>query len=328
MEATVQKLFSAGLAPATQRSYQSGARRFLEFCGQADISPPFPLSERTLIRFVAWMFEAELSCSTMKSYLAAARHTQIALGLGDPHMGEMPQLEYVLKGSKRLGRGPSRVRLPITPEILFRLKQVWGGHSNFRDACMLWAAASTCFFGFLRSGEVCVPSDSSFDPAVHLAYGDVRVNDTTAPEFIEVRLKASKTDPFRHGVSVFLGKGSVELCPVAAVLGYMVQRGSSGGPFFKFDDGRFLTRERFVSCVRLALRSAGYNPTSFAGHSFRIGAATAAAQRGLQDSLIKTLGRWESSAYTLYVRTPREVLCAVAGSLARRNPSAPHPPGQ
>ena len=31
--------------------------------------------------------------------------------------------------------------------------------------------------------------------------------------------------------------------------------------------------------------------------------------------LIKTLGRWQSAAYTVYIRTPRETLCAVAQSL-------------
>ena len=34
---------------------------------------------------------------------------------------------------------------------------------------------------------------------------------------------------------------------------------------------------------------------------------------GLQDYLIKVLGRWESAAYTLYIRTPPDVLCKVAG---------------
>ena len=41
-------------------------------------------------------------------------------------------------------------------------------------------------------------------------------------------------------------------------------------------------------------------PTAFDG------AATMAASCRLQDSLIKTLGRWESAAYTMYIRMPRE----------------------
>ena len=53
------------------------------------------------------------------------------------------------------------------------------------------------------------------------------------------------------------------------------------------------------------------------GHSFQIGAATTAAACGLPESLIKTLGRWESSAYMLYIRTPQSTLCAVAQKLVR-----------
>ena len=54
---------------------------------------------------------------------------------------------------------------------------------------------------------------------------------------------------------------------------------------------------------------------NFAGHSFRIGAATTAAQCGIQNALIKTLGRWESSAYTRYIRTAPEVLYKVSRTL-------------
>ena len=131
-----------------------------------------------------------------------------------------------------------------------------------------------------------------------------------------MRIKASKTDPFRMGVSVYLGTGGGVLCPVSSVLDYMVRRGSAAGPFFTYADGRLLTRQRFVKAVRRAMDQAGVDSSRYAGHSFRIGAATAAAQCGLQDSLIKTLGRWESAAYTVYVRTPCETLCAVSRTLA------------
>ena len=173
------------------------------------------------------------------------------------------------------------------------------------------------FFGFLRSGEVVVPSDSGFDTSTHLAHGDVRVDNVRHPSFLEVRIKASKTDPFRQGVSIYLGVTGGEVCPVAAILGYMVLRGQEPGPFFKFANGTFLTRDRFVSAVRSALENRGYRSSLYAGHSFRIGAATTAAQCGLSDALIKTLGRWQSAAYAVYIRTPRDTLCSVARCLVQ-----------
>jgi len=166
--------------------------------------------------FVAYMYKEKLSGGMVKSYLAAVRHTQIALGLGDAHMGEMPQLEYVVKGVKKMPTDrPTRPLLPRALEILCRLKSMWQNWPNCRDASMLWAAATMCFFGFLRAGEVVVPSEGGFDPSSHLAYGDVRANNLSTPQFLEVWIKASKTDPFRHGVSVYLGRTTGELCPVA-----------------------------------------------------------------------------------------------------------------
>ncbi len=85
---------------------------------------------------------------------------------------------------------------------------------------------------------------------------------------------------------------------VGAVLSYIAARGCQPGPLFIWKDVRFLTRDGFVTSLRAALKEAGYAATDYAGHSFRIGAATTAARCGIQDSLIKTLGRWESTAYT------------------------------
>ena len=93
------------------------------------------------------------------------------------------------------------------------------------------------------------------------------------------------------------------------------KRGQTPGPLFRFVDGRYLTRDRFVKAVRDAVAASGVDTSKYAGHSFRIGVATTAANSGVQDSLIKTMGRWESSAYTLYICTPRDKICAVAETL-------------
>jgi hypothetical protein len=61
----------------------------------------------------------------------------------------------------------------------------------------------------------------------------------------------------------------------------------------------------------IALQAA-IDDSKYLGRSFRIGVAATAVQQGIPDSLIKTLGRWESSAYTIYICTPRETLCNVA----------------
>ena len=117
------------------------------------------------------------------------------------------------------------------------------------------------------------------------------------------------------------GQGSWRVMPSSCGFGLHGQSRHRTGPVLQVYYGRFLTRDRFVEAIRRALTTMGHNCAHYAGHSFRIGAATTAARQGLQDSLIKTLGRWESTAYTLYIRTPREVLCSVAGTL-----TGPAPP--
>ena len=146
------------------------------------------------------------------------------------------------------------------------------------------------------------------------------INDRSAATMMKFHLRKSKCDQFGTGADILVGRSGCQLCPVAAILAYMKERGGHPGAFF-IDDNRVpITKGKFVARVRDALRSAGYPEEQFAGHSFRIGAATTAAMAGIEDSTIQTLGRWHSAAFLRYIRTPHDWLAAITASLAKSNP--------
>ena len=87
---------------------------------------------------------------------------------------------------------------------------------------------------------------------------------------------------------------------------YLAVRPPGDGQLLVWEDSRPLTRTTFVTRLRRGLQSAGLDMNQFFGHSLRIGAATSAAVAGVPDHLIKTLGRWRSEAYHLYICTPRD----------------------
>ncbi len=273
-----------------------------------------------MCRYVDFLANEGLSHVTIKGYLAAVRHLHIENDAGDPGISAMPKLELIIRGVKmcQASKVASRPRQPISVELLGKIQSVWAAAPSW-DNTMLWAAASLCFFGFLRSGEITVPGDKSFDQARHLTCGDVTVDSLANPTMLRVKIKASKTDPFRLGVDIFVGQVGTLLCPVAAALKYLVMRGSHSGPFFHFKDKKPLTRSRFVEQVRRALSKAGVDSSPYSGNSCRSGAATTAARRGISDATIKMLGRWKSIAYQLYIKTPRNQLAETSRTLAQDN---------
>jgi len=208
----------------------------------------------------------------------------------------------------------SKSRLPITPLILCQLQMLWSWEAADYDVIMTWAACCTAFFSFFRIGEI---TEELVMGCSGVAVSDVAVDDHRFPSMVKIHLRRSKTDQFSRGVDVSMGSTGDALCPVAALLAYLAVRGGEYGPLFCLKDGHSLTREIFTNKVRAALSVVGYDSSVYAGHSFRIGAESTAAEQGIEDSVIKMLGRWKSSAYQLNVRMPREVLSSILRKLVR-----------
>lgn len=318
LDELVQFYVQQGISASSHRTYATGVKRYEQFCTQFNIVNPYPVCQSTLCYYISFLASQGLAATSIKVYLSALRHKQIVLGLPDTGHATMPKLKLVTSGIARAKalapKGPQR--LPITPQILRQVKALWASKSTDPDTIMLWSACTTAFFGFFRLGEIMIESSSSFDPATHLTPNDVALDCRDSPSLIQIHLKSSKTDQMRQGISVFIGSTGDDLCPVAALAAYLAIRGQSQGPLFRFANLAPLTKDKFTSTIRKALESIGLDPTSYAGHSFRIGAATTAADKGIEDSTIKALGRWKSEAFQAYIKIPRARLASFAKVLS------------
>ena len=282
---------------------------------------PFPVTENLLCCYAAHLAEEGLASQSIKSYLAAVRSMQLSLGLPDPReLSSLPRLKRVQAGIARIraSRGQSpRVRLPITAHLLRQIRTALDSSAH-QERTVLWAVSCTAFFGFFRLGELLVSSAQTFNPHVHLAWGDIAVDNPQAPTMLRLYLKQSKTDQVGQGAHIILGKTGQDLCPVGAVLSYLAERGPRPGPFFLDSSGCPLTKPNFVAEIRRVLETLGFPQDQYAGHSFRIGAATSAALAGVEDLMIQLLGRWQSAAFLRYIRTPQERIAAIAPLLVER----------
>ena len=197
------------------------------FCVQAHLNP-LPVSESLLCRYVAYLAEEGLAPKTIKLYLSAIRHLQVSMNLSDPKIGEMARLEQVVKGVKREYAKKNldkRERLPITPELLMQMKQVWSREPKKFDNIMLWAACCVCYFGFLRSGEVTVPSEAAYDSSVHLNMSDIAVRQHLLPIYDQDQNKSLQNRPVQKRSGYLPRTHSQPVMPSGSVAGIHSNKG-------------------------------------------------------------------------------------------------------
>ena len=208
--------------------------------------------------------------------------------------------------------------LPHTPllPLLFKLKSNLFLTKSLRTSTTSWHGLHIQH----ASLASCVQERSASPLTMSVTEGHTWVSQTlhspTNPTIMQVRIKSSKTDPFRKGVDIYLGRTHNSLCLIMAMMAYLSVRGDTAGPLFHFKDGKPLTRDRFVNKLQDTLRNIGICQGSYSGHSFRAGATTTAAQHGIPDATIQLLGRWQSTAYLVYIKTPRDKLASITATLS------------
>ena len=112
--------------------------------------------------------------------------------------------------------------------------------------------------------------------------------------FMLLHLSRSKTDPCGRGATIAIGASpDVSTCPVKAMQVYLTVQ-STTRQLFAYTSGVPLTRVQVTSELRTLLSTCGVVETSsYASHSFRIGAATSAAIAQVPEHLIRHMGSLE-----------------------------------
>jgi hypothetical protein len=311
------------LSPSTISAYSTAWRAFKSFISLSNrpyACPHAPLvDETTLVMFASYCATSlKLSYHSIKQYLSGVRYFCIKITGVNPltaGTGRLPpSLHLVMRGiRKSQGKPGALQRLPITTPILSRLCSLLaqGVFGTYWDT-LLTAAFNLAFFAFLHCGEFTTRL-KRFDMSTRLCFNDISVvhTDKKASQ-MSLLLRASKTDPFRQGCTITLYPTGNTLCPVETMLRYLALRAATvisvGEPLFLTPDRAPLTRGVFIEALRSLLQRLGLESAHYAGHSFRKGAATSAADAGIPDHLIKTMGRWSSDCYVRYISTPVSLL--------------------
>ena len=218
-----------------------------------------------------------------------------------------PQLKRIIAGSRRLrGEAGTQERHPITKDLLLRILSHLD--QNTQSGATLYAAFCLAFAAFLRIGEFTYTArdlQAEDFGDWFLTRRSVRLHE----DHLELTLPASKTDPFRRGVTLTVAASGDEACAVKALHHLFRWETSSDSPLFQIE-GAF-TRTAVTNHLRQILTSLGVQG-HYSGHSFRRGAATSAREAGLSSDEIQLLGRWKSDAYRLYIVTHPARILAVS----------------
>ncbi|XP_068681672.1 uncharacterized protein [Montipora foliosa] len=304
---------SKGLVMSSRHVYQTAQRRFLTFCKQdlktAPNTFPLPADEQTLMRFCTMLSE-RMNYSLIKTYLSAVRALHLDNGLPDPLLNCV-QLQNLIRGVKQVKSSSGPTRFLITFEIMRTIHESLD--LSDQDNIMIWAACCLGYFGFLRLSEFMV--DSAFNPGIHLSVSDIHPDSDVNPTHMKVNVKCLRTDPFRKQCHIYMGRIDSPMCPYVAMDNYLKARGLASGPMFLYRDGSPLSRQKLSCTLQSILRSAGSPPCKYSGFSFRSGAATTAASRGVSDDLIKTLCRRCIDSYDAYDKTSIDTVLRVTSQL-------------
>lgn len=300
-----------GWKPNTLNSYNSAVNKFLTFY-QEKYEQPFvlPATATDIYEFCITVgrtdfkeYGNKISAKTLTKYLFGLQAWHLFHSKTYPH-DTKDTVKVILRAS-----GHADALFPPKPQkpavLLQHLLALFHSlrQGSQKDLAIL-DCAIVAFWGLARLAELTY--DSRLEPAPWAS--SVLASDAIRPvgdlSHVILLVRGAKTAKPGETQRILLNAQPNCLCPVQAVRRRLSSLPTASDALFSYVDNNKqrnnLTRSTVVNRCRDIWKQHGWDTIS--GHSFRVGGASLCAALGVPHADIKTLGRWTTSCYKLYLR--------------------------
>ena len=298
----MRDLLGSALTAGSNKSYHRAWGVFHSFHKRFYGSSPLslPLSPPQLALFIAYLSAKKFAHSTVTSYLSAISYVHKLKGYQDPTKTFLIHKLLTASSRQRL----ADFRLPITRPVLHELvRSLRHTNSSAFQRCLYSAMFLLAFYGFFRLGELAAKSATCAASLVQFKDLTFLVHEGQ-PHMLKIMITTFKHNTTKKPFEILIGReDSLPFCPVKSTVEYCKLRGAQPGPLFCQPDLAPISVYQFNTELSRCLQFCGLDTSRYKGHSFRIGAASHAANNGFSDAQIRTLGRWKSDAFKIYIRS-------------------------
>ena len=292
------QLLKASIAVNTQKAYRTALKTFNGFRKDYMLPESWPVPIAHLQSFISYLHQKGYASKTASTFLSAINFIHKINNLQDN--SRCFSVLKMLEGYRRT-KPSFDTRSPIMYDSLIEICKKLNDTCSSSYEAILFKAAYTCaFFGLFRVGELVLSSNDLAERPLFISDLHININDDS--ECMKIYLRKSKCN--QHGVSniVILNPTGTEVCPIKAMISYLKVRTNLTKYIFSHINGKPLTRYQFGAVLSKVIKALRMSHDNYRTHSFRIGAASWLASKGIPDKTIKKMGRWNSNAFLRYIR--------------------------
>jgi len=234
------------------------------------------------------------------TYVSALNYVHCLASLLDPTKSDL--IKCALKGYAKINptldsRLP--ITLPILEQSISTCEQTLSSCFQRKLTRVMFALA---FFAALRVGEMTITAGKSSTNLLLLRQAFFLKDSADSIVGIKLSTRNYKHSDSSWSTDIIVYKDK-PVCTVTLLLDYLNARGQNAGLLFCLPNNTAIARSYVTQCLSQALSFSGLDTKLYKSHSFRIGAASWAAAKGMSDAQISTFGRWKSTAFLRYIRT-------------------------